>query len=93
MQELQKTQLPSLGQEDPLEDKMAVQSSILAWKIPWTEEPGRLQTMGSKDSATTEQASMRWALNMLIPVWYITSNLDDDDDGDDSCYLGQFTDV
>ena len=86
-------QLPSLGQEDPLEEKMAVQSSILAWKIPWTEEPGRLQTMGSKDSATTEQASMRWALNMLIPVWYITSNLDDDDDGDDSCYLGQFTDV
>ena len=85
MQELQKTQLPSLGQEDPLEEKMAVQSSILAWKIPWTEEPGRLQTMGSKDSATIEQASVRWALNRLIPVWCIISNHDDGG--------GQFTDV
>ena len=36
----------SLGQEDPLEKEMATHSSILAWKIPWTEEPGRLQSMG-----------------------------------------------
>ena len=36
----------SLGQEDPLEKKMAIHSSILAWKIPWTEEPGGLQFMG-----------------------------------------------
>ena len=36
----------SLGQEDPLEWEMATHSSILAWKIPWTEEPGRLQSMG-----------------------------------------------
>ena len=36
----------SLGQEDPLELEMATHSSILAWKIPWTEEPGRLQSMG-----------------------------------------------
>ena len=35
-----------LGQEDPLEKEMATQSSILAWRIPWTEEPGRLQSMG-----------------------------------------------
>ena len=35
----------SLGQEDPLEKEMATHSSILAWRIPWTEEPGRLQTM------------------------------------------------
>ena len=35
-----------LGQEDPLEEKMAIDSSILAWKIPWTEEPGGLQFMG-----------------------------------------------
>ena len=35
-----------LGQEDPLEEEMATQSSILAWKIPWTEEPGKLQSMG-----------------------------------------------
>ena len=38
----------TLGQEDPLEEEMAVHSSILAWEIPWTEEPGRLQSMGSQ---------------------------------------------
>ena len=38
----------SLGREDPLEKAMAPHSSILAWKIPWTEEPGRLQSMGSQ---------------------------------------------
>ena len=37
----------SLGQEDPLEEGMATHSSILAWRIPWTEEPGRLQSIGS----------------------------------------------
>ena len=37
-----------LGWEDPLEKEMAVHSSIVAWKIPWTEEPGRLQSMGSQ---------------------------------------------
>ena len=40
------TQAPSLGQEDPLEKEMATHSSILAWEIPRTEEPGRLQSMG-----------------------------------------------
>ena len=42
------TQVWSLGQEDPLEEEMATHSSILAWKIPWTEEPGSLQSMGSQ---------------------------------------------
>ena len=42
-----KTWVQSLGREDPLEKEMAPYSSILAWKIPWTEEPGRLQSMGS----------------------------------------------
>ena len=45
---VQETQVSSLGQEDPLEKGMATHSSILAWKIPWTEEPGRLQSMGSQ---------------------------------------------
>ena len=40
------TRVRYLGREDPLEKEMATQSSILAWKIPWTEEPGRLQSMG-----------------------------------------------
>ena len=43
---MQETQVQSLGQEDPLEKEMATQSSILAWEIPWTEEPGGLQSMG-----------------------------------------------
>ena len=41
------TWVRSLGQEDPLEKEMATHSSTLTWKIPWTEEPGRLQSMGS----------------------------------------------
>ena len=45
---LQETQVQSLGWEDLLEKEMATNSSILAWKIPWTEEPVRLQSMGSK---------------------------------------------
>ena len=44
----QETRLRSLGHEDPLEKEMATHSSILAWKIPWTEESGRLQSMGSQ---------------------------------------------
>ena len=42
------TWVRSLGREDPLEKDMAIHSSILAWKIPWMEEPGRLQSMGSQ---------------------------------------------
>ena len=45
---MQETQLSSLGLEDYLEKEMATHSSILAWRIPWTEEPGRLQSMGSQ---------------------------------------------
>ena len=48
------TQVRFLGQEDPLEKRMATHSSILAWRIPWTEESGGLQCMGSKESDTTE---------------------------------------
>ena len=48
MQEKKETQVQSLGWEDPLETEMATHSSILAWNIPWTEEPGGLQSMGSQ---------------------------------------------
>jgi len=44
---MQETQVRSPSQEDPLEKRMATHSHILAWRIPWTEEPGRLQSMGS----------------------------------------------
>ena len=45
---MQETWVQSLGWEDPLEKEMATHSSILIWRIPWTEEPGRLQSMGSQ---------------------------------------------
>ena len=45
---MQETQVQSLGGEDPLEEGMATHSSILAWRIPWTEEPGGLQSIGSQ---------------------------------------------
>ena len=47
---MQETWVRSLGQEDPLEEGMATHSSILAWRIPWTEEPGRLQSIGPDTS-------------------------------------------
>ena len=52
---MQLTRVQSLGQEDSLEKGMATNSSILAWRIPWTVKPGRLQSMGCKESDTTEQ--------------------------------------
>ena len=62
------TRVPSLGQEDPLEKEMATHSSILAWKIPWTEELGWLLSMGSQrvrhDCATSLSLSL-WALGFL----------------------------
>ena len=49
---MQETLVRSLGQEDPLVEEMATHCSILAWKIPWSEEPGRLQFIGSQKSQT-----------------------------------------
>ena len=51
---MQETLVRSLGWKDLLEKEMATHSSILAWRIPWTEEPGGLQSMGCKESDTTE---------------------------------------
>ena len=48
MQKMQETRDRSLGWEDPLEEGMATRSTVLAWRIPWTEEPGGLQPMGSQ---------------------------------------------
>ena len=50
---MQETRAQSLGQEDPLEKEMATRCSILAWRTPWTEEPGSLQTIGSQESGMT----------------------------------------
>ena len=48
MQEMQETSVQSLGREDPLEKGMATYSNVLAWRIPWTGEPGGLQSLGSQ---------------------------------------------
>ena len=51
---MHETRVSFLGQEDPLEKEMAICSNILAWRIPWTEEPGGLQSTGLQESDTTE---------------------------------------
>ena len=65
---MRKTRFQSLGQEDLLEKKMATHSSILAWKIPWTEEPGRLHSpWGHKELDTTEQ--LHFSLSLGISTY------------------------
>jgi len=64
---VQETWVWSLGQEDPLEKGMANHSSILAWRIPWTEEPGRLQSMGS------QRVGYDWATTTLRLTSYYSS--------------------
>ena len=63
---MQETLVPSLGWEDPLEKEMTAHSSILTWEIPWTEEPGRLQSMGSQgvrhNIATKQQLIFKYCL-------------------------------
>ena len=59
----QESRVWSLGLEDPLEKGMAIHSSILAWRIPWTEEPGRLQSMGS------QRVRNDWATNATKHLW------------------------
>jgi len=74
---MQETQVQSLGQEDTLEKEMATHSSILSWKIPWMEKPGRLQPMGNKESDTTEWLPFHfqvvysvWNLPYDLHLWY-----------------------
>ena len=65
----QERQVQSLGGEDPLEKAMANLSSILAWRIPWTEEPGELQSMGLQRIGMTEQTLLLLlVLYELIPT-------------------------
>ena len=58
------TWVQSLGQEDLLEKEMVTHSSILAWKIPWTEKPGRLQAIGSQELDTTERLHFHFSLGL-----------------------------
>ena len=59
------TGVRSWGWEDPLEKEMATHSSILAWRIPWTEEPGGLQSTGFQESDTTERLSLSYGIHNL----------------------------
>ena len=65
---IQETRVQSLGQEDPLEAEMATRSSILAWRIPWTEEPDGLQSMGSqtiRHNLVTSTFTFHFGLELL----------------------------
>ena len=68
----QETWVQSLGQEDPLEKEMDTHSSILAWRIPWTEKPGGEQSMGSQrvrqDSATNTHMVFYYQKPLLNPI-------------------------
>ena len=68
---MQEIQGWSLGQEDPLQEGMATHSSILAWRIPWTEEPGGLQSMGSQ-SGTTRRLSLTHSLYCGIITYFLS---------------------
>ena len=69
MQEIQKTRVQSLGGEDPLEEEMATHSSILTWRIPWTEELGGLQFMGSQEWDVIEPLSRHIHPGVSYPNW------------------------
>ena len=65
-----------LGREDPLEKEMAIHSSTLAWKIPWTEEPDRLQSMGSQRVDMTERFHFHYVIIPLCEPAYLENNWD-----------------
>ena len=72
MPAIQESQVWSLGQEDPLEKGMATHSSILAWRIPWVEDPGRLQSVG------LQRVRLDWATNTTSSVstkYLVLSNI------------------
>ena len=72
MQEIKEMQVQALGQEDPLEEGMATHSSVLAWRIPSAEEPGRLWSIGSQRSDMTEQLST----HSPLPWWEMSKSLE-----------------
>ena len=66
---MQETWVQSLGQEDPLEEGMATHSCTLAWRIPWTEGPGGVQSMGSQESDMTEQQNLLLCHLLAVGSW------------------------
>ena len=70
---MQETRVQTLGQEDPLEEEMATHSSILAWSIPWTEEPGGLHTVHRVAKSWMRLKRLRWVASR-VPSALSTSN-------------------
>ena len=68
---VQETRVPSLGQEDPLEKEMATHSSILAWRIPWTEEPGGYSPWARTELDMTEQLTFTFTSFYRVPLYCI----------------------
>ena len=67
---MQETRVRILGWEDPLEKEMTTYSSVLSWRIPWTEEPGRLQSLGLQELETTERLNPpRGLLIVVASLW------------------------
>ena len=75
---IQETWIPSLGWEDLLEKGMATHSSILAWEIPWTEEPGRLQSMGCKPVLWKGSGSSRPSSRCISDCWFVIIEIKND---------------
>ena len=73
---MQETRVQSLGWEDPLEKEMATHSSILAWRIPWTEEPGGLQSMGSQSRTRLSDFTSLMYHKTLCKVLYSTTSFE-----------------
>ena len=71
---MRETRVRSLGQEDSLENEMLTHSSILAWRIPWTEKPGRLQSMGSQRVGHNWEASLTHLLNTSYLIKSLVGN-------------------
>ena len=73
---VQETQVPSLGREDPLEKEIATHSGFLAWKIPWMEEPGGLQSMGSQRVGHDRATSTCTYLHYLHYYFFYTNKVE-----------------
>ena len=71
MQKAQETQVQSLGWEDPLEKEIATHSSVLAWEIPWTEEPGGLHNPGGRKRVEHNLATKQQQTGKYFPNYYL----------------------
>ena len=88
-QKTQKMQVQSLGHEDPLEQEMATHSSILAWRIPWKEEPGRLQSKGHSELDMTKANQHTCTCTVLEKQWHLCPDFLGGSDGkESSCSAG-----